>query len=157
ATYTGTYTSGSLAGVGVTFSGFSNTANNGLFTVTSSTSTTITVSNSSAVNETPVFSFSAIVQLTTYSSASDTGTLAYLPDGTFSDTIAAVHDYCGLRIACHPVQGSTILHQMEIEDNIVNGFKGTQIKLAQANYGFTDKNGTTGGNLGMVYESAYPT
>ena len=55
AVYHGTFTSGAnngLAGVNITIAGFVTSANNGVFSVISSTATTITVSNASAVAET---------------------------------------------------------------------------------------------------------
>lgn len=54
-TYTGTITGGAtnaLAGAVINVSGFTNAGNNGTFTVTSSTATTLVVTNASGVNET---------------------------------------------------------------------------------------------------------
>lgn len=54
-TYTGTITGGgsnALAGAVIYVSGFTNAGNNGVFTVTSSTATTLVVTNASGVNET---------------------------------------------------------------------------------------------------------
>lgn len=54
-TYTGTITGGgsnALAGAVIAVSGFTNTGNNGTYTVTASTTTTLVVTNASGVNET---------------------------------------------------------------------------------------------------------
>lgn len=54
-TYTGTITGGgsnALVGAVIYVSGFSNSGNNGVFTVTASTTTTLVVTNASGVNET---------------------------------------------------------------------------------------------------------
>jgi len=52
ALYTGTFTAASLAGQTITFSGFTNASNNGAFTISASTATTVTVNNPIATAET---------------------------------------------------------------------------------------------------------
>jgi hypothetical protein len=89
-TYTGTITGGgsnALAGAVIYVSGFANAGNNGFFTVTSSTATTLVVTNASGVNEThagtAVMDLSGTDVITQNSAGVGSG------DFNFASTIAA--------------------------------------------------------------------
>ena len=76
-TYGGYINGRTLTGLSVLIAGFTNAANNGTFTVSSNTSTTIVVNNPSGVAETPATSIipTATVQLANQTIVSDSGNL----------------------------------------------------------------------------------